>query len=128
MPTYRNVSLCLVVVAVIAVGCSGAEPLDLAEFPPDAVLDCTDDSNWGVSISHDPEAEGFATASDALADTFTPFIEDDDELQGPEQLREDVGSLLNAQNREVVVAIASELSPDNWFVTTLSGCSGFEQF
>ena len=96
--------------------------------PPDGVLDCTDDSSWGIQGTPDPEAEGFATADDALADTFAPFIRDNGELQGPQQIDETRASLLNAQNREVVLASASEIAPDNWFVVTVSGCSGFERF
>jgi len=113
---------------VVAVGCSTGEPLDLAEFPPDAVLDCASDSNWMMSGTPDPDAEGFATASDALTDALAPFRADNAELQGPQAIREGVASLLDAQNREVVVASASEASPNNWFVTTVSGCSGFERF
>ena len=118
----------ILLVAMVAAGCSGAEPLDLAESPPDGVLDCTDDSSWGIQGTPDPEAEGFATADDALADTFAPFIRDNGELQGPQQIDETRASLLNAQNREVVLASASEIAPDNWFVVTVSGCSGFERF
>ena len=118
----------ILLVAMVAAGCSGAEPLDLAESPPDGVLDCTDDSSWGIQGTPDPEAEGFATADDALADTFAPFIRDNGELQGPQQIDETRASLLNAQNHEVVLASASEIAPDNWFVVTVSGCSGFERF
>ena len=102
--------------------------MDLAEFPPDAVLDCTDDSDWGIQGTPDPEADGFATAADALADPLAPFISDFDDLRGPQPIDENTASLLNAQNREVVVASASEVTPDNWFVITVSGCSGFERF
>ena len=125
---YKPLLMSLAMVAVIAVGCSTAEPLDLTEFPPDGVLDCTDDSDWVVQGTPDPEADGFATAADALAETLAPFIGDNDELHGPQQIDENTASLLNAQNREVVVASASEIAPDNWFVVTVSGCSGFERF
>ena len=125
---YKPLLMSLAMVAVITVGCSTAEPLDLAESPPDGVLDCTDDSSWGIQGTPDPEAEGFATADDALADTFAPFIRDNGELQGPQQIDETRASLLNAQNHEVVLASASEIAPDNWFVVTVSGCSGFERF
>ena len=118
----------ILLVAMVAAGCSGAEPLNLAESPPDGVLDCTDDSSWGIQGTPDPEAEGFATADGALADSFVPFMSDNDELRGPQSIDENTASLLNAQNREVVVASASEVTPDNWFVVTVSGCSGFERF
>ena len=114
--------------AAFAVSCSTAEPLDLAEFPPDGGLDCTSDEIWGIQGDPDPNAEGFGTATEALADGLSPFIEDHSDLRGPQQVGDATASLLDAQNREVVVAIASEASPDNWFVTTLSGCSGFERF
>ena len=120
-------SIALLVVALAAAGCAG-EPIDLAQFPPDAVLDCEDDTDWVIQVSLDPDAAGFATASEALADMLAPFIEDDDQLQGPRLIGEGAASLLDAQNREVVVALAIEGSPDNWFVTTVSGCSGFERF
>ena len=44
----RTWAVSVVLLAAVAAGCSGAEPLDLAEFPPDGELDCTDDSSWGV--------------------------------------------------------------------------------
>ena len=113
--------------AAVAVGCAPAEPIDLAEFPPDASLDCTNDSSWAIAGTPDETAEGFATADDALADALAPFIEDH-ELRGPQQIREGVASLLDAQNREVVVASASEVSPGNWFAISLGGCEGFERF
>ncbi len=128
MNTPKAWVLGLFLIAAVAAGCSTAEPLDLAEFPPDAVLDCTVDANWGVNGTPDINAEGFPTAIEALADSLAPFIEEHDELRGPQPIREATASLLNEQNREVVIAIAGEVSPDNWFVTTLSGCPGFERF
>ena len=92
----------ILLVAMVAAGCSGAEPLDLAESPPDGVLDCTDDSSWGIQGTPDPEADGFATAADALAETLAPFISDNDELQGPQQIDENTASLLNAQNLSLI--------------------------
>ena len=127
IPMARRL-LVLLSFASVAVGCSTAEPLDLAEFPPDAALDCTDDNTWVVNGSPDPDAEGFATAIEALEDTLAPFMEDHDELRGPQQIRDASASLLDPNNREVVVATASEVSPSNWFVTSIGGCSGFERF
>lgn len=119
--------LWVAVFGLLAVGCS-TEPLDLAEFPPDQVLDCTDDSSWGIQGDVDPDAVGFATAAEALSDTFSRYIQVSGELREAESSRPSIGSLLNNDNREVVTAIASEVSPDNWHVTTISGCNGYELF
>lgn len=124
----RTWAVSLVLVAAVAVGCSGAEPLDLAEFPPDGVLDCTDDSSWATQGAIDPDAIGFATADEALAEWLAPFLEDHEELRGPQYIREGQASLLDSTNREVVVGQVTELSPDNWVPTSVSGCSGFENF
>ena len=128
MPAQKLWFLILILLSAVAAACSAAEPLDLAEFPPDGVLDCTNDESWGIQGDLDPNAEGFATAGEALADGLAPFMEDHSDLQGPQPIRDTTASLLDAQNREVVILSASEASPDNWFVTTLSGCSGFERF
>lgn len=123
----RTWAVSLVLLAAVAAGCSGVKPLDLAEFPPDAVLDCTDDSEWGIQGSPDPDAEGFFTANDALLATLAPYIEDDDDLE-LQDIREGVASLLDSNNREMVFAGATEVTPGNWFVDTIGGCSGFERF
>ena len=128
MPTQKLWFMILILLSAVAAACSTAEPLDLADFPPDGVLDCTSDEEWGIQGTPDPNAEGFATASEALADGLAPFMEEHSDLRGPQPIRDATASLLDAQNREVVILSASLASPDNWFVTTLRGCSGFEQF
>ena len=119
---WRGVAL----LGLLAVACS-AEPLDLAEFPPDGVLDCTDDSSWVINGSPDPNATGFATDEEAFSDTLAMHLLVNDDLRGPEIIRPGLASFLNTENREVVVVSASEVSPANWFTATESGCSGYDR-
>ena len=111
---------------LLAAACTN-EPLDLEEFPPDGVLDCTDDSSWVINGSPDPNATGFATDEEAFSDTLAMHLLVNDNLRGPGIIRPRLASFLNSENREVVVVIASEISPGNWFTTTESGCSGYDR-
>ncbi len=120
--TWRSVAL----LGLLATGCSSA-PLDLAEFPPDGVLDCTDDSSWVINGSPDPNATGFATDEAAFGETLAMHRAVNDDLRGPEIIRPGLASFVNSENREVVVVIASEVSPGNWFTTSESGCSGYDR-
>jgi len=116
----------LVVGGLIAAGCS-SEPVDLVLSPPDGELDCAGGDGWGIQGSIDPDAVGFATSAEAVDDTLTRYMAVH-EVSQVQRIRDGVGSLLNDKNREVVVASASEISPDNWITVTISGCRGFEIF
>lgn len=118
---------CLAVLALVVTACS-TEPLDLAEFPPDGVLDCTDDSSWGIQADLNPNAFGSATAKEAVSDALFPYLQSSGELRETSLNEPTLGSLLNNQNREVVIVLVSEAAPGNWQLSTVSGCNGYELF
>jgi hypothetical protein len=89
----------------------------------DGELDCANDSSWSQQGSIDPTIPGLPTVELALRDAIQPHLE---RHRGTfARIREAVGSLV-MEDREQVVALASEVDAGGWVVTTLKGCRGFE--
>jgi hypothetical protein len=90
--------------------------------PIDGVLDCVEPGEWSFQGILEPNATGMETAEIALTDTLGPFEE---EHGGKIVIvNPSVGSLVVDQ-RERVVAVASELDDGTWTVIQSVGCSGY---
>lgn len=92
--------------------------------PLDGNLDCANDAEWGESGSIDPTTPGVPTPDEALQLALEPFLD----RRGGEiaEIGEVVASLV-VDDREQVVAIATEVDAGGWVVTRVSGCQGFER-
>ncbi len=91
---------------------------------PDRSLDCANDFSWGESVSIDPTVPGLPTSDAALRSALGPFL---DQHGGQYVVvGEGVASLV-LEDREQVVAIATEVDAGGWAVLQISGCQGFER-
>jgi hypothetical protein len=91
--------------------------------PIDGELDCADETSWVIQGGFDPSVPGLPTAEEALRSILEPYAE---RHGGDIVLVEaTIGSLV-VEQREQVVARASEVPAGGWSVDTVVGCTGFE--
>lgn len=89
----------------------------------DGELDCANESRWSIQATLDLAIPGLPSANDALRSALEPYVR----RHGGEivLIRNDIGSLV-VQQREQVIALASEVPAGGWAVATLAGCDRFD--
>jgi hypothetical protein len=92
--------------------------------PLDGSLDCANDAGWGQQGSIDPTVPGLPTPGDALLSALQPFLDKHGEKYV--SIGEGTASIV-VDDREQVVAVATEVDAGGWVVTSISGCQGFER-
>ena len=99
-------------------------PPQTGPAPLDGNLDCANDSSWGEQGATIGDTPGMPTADEAVQSALQTFLD----RHGGEiiVISEGVGSLV-LDDREQVVAIASEVDAGGWIVFTISGCQGFQR-
>ena len=89
----------------------------------DGELDCADESRWSIQATLDLTIPGLPSADEALRSALEPYAQ----RHGGEivLIRDEIASLV-VQQREQVIALASEVPAGGWAVATLAGCDGFD--
>lgn len=105
-------------------GVSTCGPPRTGPAPLDGDLDCANDARWGWQGSIDPTVPGLPTAGDALLSGLQPFL---DKHGGKFVPIDDRVASVVVDDREQVVAVATEVEAAGWVVTSISGCQGFER-
>ncbi len=118
----------MVVLAVSLVACGAADNPD-ASYSPAPGLECPSDDWWSEQGSLNPEAVGFATPEEAIAEGFTRWAEVPDSevavMDAFEGTAPAVGVLVSG-GRRVVVAYPEASPAGGWLIVSATGCKGYE--
>ncbi len=89
----------------------------------DGEPDCANESRWSIQATLEPTIPGLPSADEALRSALEPYAQ----RHGGEivLIQDEIGSLV-VQQREQVIALASEVPAGGWAVATLAGCDGFD--
>ncbi len=90
----------------------------------DGEIDCETDFPWSEEGTVPEGTPGFATADQAVEEYLAPFQANHG---GDQQMIDEFTGSLVLEQREVVVAVATEASGGGWLVLTAFGCEDFDR-